>query len=70
VKTDGWDVTTAGFSEIDLVAHSGDSGEGERGECILSGGAESPEKRSGGFATYRVDHDSELFGELSRKIPA
>ena len=42
----------------------------ERGDCILGGGAESPERRSGGFATYRVDHDYELFGELSRKIPA
>ena len=29
VKTDSWDVQTAGFSEIDLVAHSGNSGEGE-----------------------------------------
>jgi len=29
VKTDSWDVTTAGFSEIDLVAHSGDSGGGD-----------------------------------------
>ena len=38
--------------------------------CILGGGAESPEKGSGGFATYRVDHDYALFGELSRKIPA
>jgi len=27
-------------------------------------------KRTGGFATYRVDHDYELFGELGRKIPA
>ena len=42
----------------------------ERGDCILGGGAESPEKGSGGFATYRVDHDYALFGELSRKIPA
>ena len=29
VKTDSWDATSPGFSEIDLVAHSGDSGEGE-----------------------------------------
>ncbi len=29
VKTDSWDVTAPGFSEIDLVAHSGNSGEGE-----------------------------------------
>ena len=29
VKTDRWDVQTAGFSEIDLVSHSGNSGEGE-----------------------------------------
>ena len=29
VKTDSWDVTSPGFSEIDLVAHSGNSGEGE-----------------------------------------
>jgi hypothetical protein len=29
LKTDHWDVTTPGFSEIDLVSHSGDSAEGE-----------------------------------------
>jgi hypothetical protein len=29
VKTDSWDVTSPGFSEIDLVAHCGNSGEGE-----------------------------------------
>jgi hypothetical protein len=29
LKTDRWDVTTPGFSEIDLVSHSGDAAEGE-----------------------------------------
>jgi hypothetical protein len=29
VKTDSWDVTSPGFSEIDLVAHCGNCGEGE-----------------------------------------
>jgi len=29
VKTDSWDVKTAGFTEVDLVSHSGNSGEGE-----------------------------------------
>jgi hypothetical protein len=29
VKTDSWDVTGPGFSEIDLVAHCGNSGDGE-----------------------------------------
>jgi hypothetical protein len=29
VKTDSWDVQAPGFSEIDPVAHSGNSGEGE-----------------------------------------
>jgi hypothetical protein len=29
VKTDSWSVTTPGFAEIDLVSHSGNSGEGE-----------------------------------------
>jgi hypothetical protein len=29
VKTDSWDVTSPGFSEIDLVAHCGNSGDGE-----------------------------------------
>lgn len=29
VKTDRWNVTTPGFAEIDLVAHSGHSREGE-----------------------------------------
>lgn len=29
IKTDSWDVRTAGFTEIDLVSHSGNSGEGE-----------------------------------------
>jgi hypothetical protein len=29
IKTDSWNVTTPGFAEIDLVSHSGNSGEGE-----------------------------------------
>ena len=29
VKTDSWDVTSVGFSEVDLVAHCGNSGDGE-----------------------------------------
>jgi hypothetical protein len=29
LKTDHWDVTAPGFSEIDLVSHSGDSADGE-----------------------------------------
>jgi hypothetical protein len=29
VKTDHWNVSTPGFAEIDLVSHSGNSGEGE-----------------------------------------
>jgi hypothetical protein len=29
VKTDNWNVTTPGFAEIDLVSHSGNSGDGE-----------------------------------------
>ena len=29
VKTDSWDVHTPGFSEVDLVSHSGNSGAGE-----------------------------------------
>jgi len=29
VKTDSWDVKSPGFTEVDLVAHSGDAGEGE-----------------------------------------
>jgi len=29
IQTDSWDVTTPGFTEIDLVSHSGNSAEGE-----------------------------------------
>jgi hypothetical protein len=29
IKTDSWDVSTAGFTEIDLVSHSGNSEQGE-----------------------------------------
>jgi hypothetical protein len=29
VKTDRWDVTSPGFTEVDLVSHCGNSGEGE-----------------------------------------
>ncbi len=29
LRTDRWEVTVPGFTEVDLVAHSGDSGEGE-----------------------------------------
>src|SRR5437667_6822194 len=35
VKTDSWDVNSAGFTEVDWVSHSGNSGEGER--CSLAG---------------------------------
>src|SRR2546426_5018447 len=29
VKTDSWEVTSPGFTEVDLVSHSGNSGAGE-----------------------------------------
>jgi hypothetical protein len=29
LRTDRWDVTTPGYTEVDLVAHSGDRGDGE-----------------------------------------
>src|SRR5437016_8582550 len=35
VKTDSWDVKSAGFTEVDWVSHSGNSGEGEFG-CSLN----------------------------------
>ena len=34
VKTDNWDVHSPGFTEIDLVAHSGNSGAGEFGHTL------------------------------------
>ena len=34
VKTDSWDVYTPGFTEIDLVSHSGNSGAGEFGHTL------------------------------------
>ena len=34
VKTDNWDVRSPGFTEIDLVAHSGNSGAGEFGHTL------------------------------------
>jgi hypothetical protein len=34
VKTDNWDVCSPGFTEIDLVAHSGNSGAGEFGHTL------------------------------------
>jgi hypothetical protein len=34
VKTDNWDVRRLGFAEIDLVAHSGNSGAGEFGHTL------------------------------------
>jgi len=42
----------------------------EQGDCVLADSRHSPGKGSGGFATYRLDHDYELFGELDRKISA
>jgi hypothetical protein len=42
----------------------------EQGDCVLADSPHSPGKGSGGFATYRLDHDYELFGELDRKISA
>jgi len=34
VKTDSWDVKSPGFTEVDLVSHSGNSGEGEFGYSL------------------------------------
>ncbi len=34
VKTDRWEVEAAGFAEIDLVSHSGNSGEGEFAQTL------------------------------------
>jgi hypothetical protein len=34
VRTESWDVRTPGFTEIDLVAHSGNSGAGEFGHTL------------------------------------
>jgi hypothetical protein len=34
VKTDSWDVQSPGFTEVDLVSHSGNSGEGEFGYSL------------------------------------
>src|SRR5205807_6391983 len=34
VKTDSWDVKLPGFTEVDLVSHSGNSGEGEFGYSL------------------------------------
>src|ERR1700680_2687133 len=61
VKTDCWDVTAPGFSEVDLVSHSGNSGEGEFAHSlnltdIHSGWTESRavrEEPSGGAASPR-----------------
>ena len=42
----------------------------EQGYCVLGDRTRSPGQRSGRFASYRLDHDYELFGGLGRKIPA
>ena len=42
----------------------------EQGDCVLAGSPHSPGEGSGDFATYRLDHDYELFGELDGKISA
>jgi hypothetical protein len=34
VKTESWDVRSPGFTEIDLVSHSGNSGAGEFGHTL------------------------------------
>ena len=34
VKTDSWDVKSPGFTEVDLVSHSGNSGAGEFGYSL------------------------------------
>ena len=61
VKTDSWDVTTPGFTEIDLVSHSGNSGEGEfahtlnvtdihtRVDRVARGAGEGPGGRAAGL---------------------
>ena len=42
----------------------------EQGDCVLGDSTRSPGQCAGGFASYRLDHDYELFGGLGRKIPA
>jgi len=42
----------------------------QQGDCVLGGDRHPLDDRSGDFATYRLDHDYKLFGDLSRKIPA
>jgi hypothetical protein len=42
----------------------------EQGDCVLGDRTRSLGQRSGGVASYRMDHDYELFGGLGRKIPA
>ena len=34
MKTDSWDVKSPGFTEVDLVSHSGNSGAGEFGYSL------------------------------------
>jgi hypothetical protein len=34
IKTDSWDVASPGFTEVDLVSHSGNSGQGEFGYSL------------------------------------
>ena len=41
----------------------------EQGDCVLGSDRDALDDGSGGFATYRLRHDYELFGELSRTMP-
>ena len=41
----------------------------EQGDCVLGSGRDPLNDGSGGFATYRLVHDYQLFGDLSRTMP-
>ena len=41
----------------------------KQGDSVLGGDRDPLDDGSGHFATYRLDHDYELFGDLSSKIP-
>jgi hypothetical protein len=57
VKTESWDVRCPGFTEIDLVSHSGNSGAGE-GVSITS--PEKPKTRNCRFSDRLLQHFSFL----------
>ena len=69
VKTDSWDVTSPGFSEVDLVAHCGNSGDGEFAHTLNLTDIHSGWTESGAFLGKSQVVVQQGLDEIERGLP-